>query len=300
MVYRKDDPAKVLYQSPSNTAFQRYYYSQPLPEGGQDNNSLEDLFSKLEGNWPAIVQRLSQHQPLDGLEELFTFVALQRVRVPASRDAMELMQAEQVKATIRVIEAAEKLPAKPPGFENLNIADVVNVSIDPHQSIHGMATVLQGLEQLLNHLGFAILHNTTEIAFLTSDNPVIWFDHTVAEDRMRPYAVQPDGPMTLVMPLSPTLLLYGHSDLRDRFVRDSLIHSEMGDRQWIKTANRLICKFAYEAVFASAPGHEKLIERYAMISPVLETVTMPTESGGFMILHQQVFGQRTPKAKWKP
>ncbi len=47
-VYRKDEPDKVIHQSPDNTAFHKYYYSQPLPNGGKDHNTLEDLFAELE------------------------------------------------------------------------------------------------------------------------------------------------------------------------------------------------------------------------------------------------------------
>jgi hypothetical protein len=45
LVYRKDDPSKAIPLSPDNTAFHKYYYSQPLPDGGKDYNVLEDFFS---------------------------------------------------------------------------------------------------------------------------------------------------------------------------------------------------------------------------------------------------------------
>ena len=40
--YRQDDVQKPLHLRPNEIAFERYYYSQPLPEGGRDNNTLED------------------------------------------------------------------------------------------------------------------------------------------------------------------------------------------------------------------------------------------------------------------
>lgn len=33
LVYRKDEPTKVLKVDPVATGFERYYYSQPTPEG---------------------------------------------------------------------------------------------------------------------------------------------------------------------------------------------------------------------------------------------------------------------------
>jgi hypothetical protein len=50
-VYRKDEPVKVLEVDPDATGFERYYYSQPTPEGSFDHNTLEDLFSNLERLW---------------------------------------------------------------------------------------------------------------------------------------------------------------------------------------------------------------------------------------------------------
>lgn len=48
-VYIKDNPKKMIHQSPESVAFHKYYYSQPLQDGGRDNNTLEDVFSSVEG-----------------------------------------------------------------------------------------------------------------------------------------------------------------------------------------------------------------------------------------------------------
>ncbi|MFV0926498.1 DUF4238 domain-containing protein [Pseudomonas palmensis] len=57
-VYRKDGDGKPLRVVPNATQFQGYYYSQPTPDGGTDNNKLEDLFCEYEGAWPPLVKRL--------------------------------------------------------------------------------------------------------------------------------------------------------------------------------------------------------------------------------------------------
>ncbi len=50
LVYRKDSPQEPLHGAPGATQFRRYfyYYSQPIPEGGRDNNTLEAFFSIIE------------------------------------------------------------------------------------------------------------------------------------------------------------------------------------------------------------------------------------------------------------
>src|SRR5688572_21583975 len=70
-VYLKDQPGTVLHQSPDNTGLQRYYYSQPTPTGQRDDNSLENLFSKLEAKWPPLVRRmLASENVNDALEDI--------------------------------------------------------------------------------------------------------------------------------------------------------------------------------------------------------------------------------------
>jgi hypothetical protein len=56
--YRKDNPRPPLYILPNAIAFETYYYSQPLPEGGRDNNTFEDFFGTIESKWTPLAERL--------------------------------------------------------------------------------------------------------------------------------------------------------------------------------------------------------------------------------------------------
>lgn len=295
-VYPKDEPGKVFRQSPDSTGFHKYYYSQPLPEGGNDHNTLEDHFSNLESKWPAIVERLKRRQVVnDALEDIFAFIGLQRVRVPASRDATEKIDAEMVMATLRTLDAAGKLPPKPKGHED--ILDHVEVSIDPHRSIHAMVRVLQGLGQVFDRIGIGALHNMTDIPFLTSDNPVAWFDPSVPEVAMHPYVLQPTGPVVLLFPVTPQLMIYGHSSMKEGFAREGMGLGELTNPESVKAMNRQICRFAYKVVFARAAGQENLIKKHASLSPVLQATAVPGESGQLLV-YQMVFGKRERKPKW--
>lgn len=295
-VYPKDEPGKVFLQAPDSTGFHKYYYSQPLPEGGQDNNTLEDLFSKTEGKWPPIVERIKRKEEVnDALEDIFSFVGLQRARVPASRDATEKIDAEMVLAGVRALDAAGKLPPKPKGFED--ILDRVQVSIDPHRSIHAMAQILKGMALVFDRIGIGALHNVTDIPFLTSDNPVVWFDPSIPEAAMQPYVLTPSGPVVLFFPVTPQLMIYGHSSMKEGFAREGFGLGELAKRESVKAMNRQICRFAYKAVFAQAPGQERLIEKHASVSPILQTTAVQGDSGQFL-LHEMVFGKRERKPKW--
>lgn len=298
-VYRKDDPENELPPlTPSNVGLHQRYYSQPLPDGGYDHDKLEDCFNEYETKWPGIVERFRAKENVnDVLDTIYAFIGLQRARVPAARDACEKVLADGVKAFTRQMDAAGKLPPPPEGFEN--ILDQVDVAIDPHQSIHAMVNIIKGIGELLNRIGIGVLHNITKVPFLTSDNPVIWFDPSLPEGEMRPYTVRLNGQIVLIFPVAPDLMIYGHSTKREQFARYGLCYGELDDVAIVKEMNQQICRFAYESVYSSKSGVGNLVKKYANVSPVIQSETISTSSGQFF--HSQfVWGQRTRKPKWEP
>ncbi len=297
LVYRKDAPHKPLHQAPDATQFRRYYYSQPTPEGGQDNATLEALFSTVESDWPQTVALLHARGNVnDRLEHIFQFMSLQRVRVPASRDISEAAYAQTMKDSLKVMVARGAVPPPPPEIHD--IQSQIEVSVNPHQSIHAMATMLEGMGTLLDMIGIAAVHNATARPFLTSDNPVAWFDPRLHFDDQQPYNVSPNGPVMFFFPVSPRLAIFGSTDYKQTFAQHGLLHSDVQDAKWVDILNAQVCRFAYKAVIAQSPGHEEMIAQYAGISPVHEATSVPMGTG-MAIIHRQVFGARKPKPKWR-
>lgn len=294
-VYRKDDPNKAIPLSPDNTGFHKYYYSQPKPDGEKDHNALEDFFSTIEAKWPRIVDQLHRRQNVnDSLEDFFMFMALQRVRVPASRDVSEKLYAERAMIATHQLDATGQLPPKPAGFED--ILDRVEVSVNPHQSIHAMVTVAQGTGQVFDQIGFCAIHNKTNVPFLTSDNPVIWFDPSVQDADLRPYVLRPGGLVVFIFPVSPSLIIYGDSSSRDQFASEGLGIADLPDTRFVEAINRQVCRFGYQAVFAQKPGQERLIQEHAALSPVVSFDRAAGKSGP--VSFQMIFGKRERKPKW--
>jgi len=298
-VVRKDSPQKAFRQKPDSFAFHKYYYAQPLPNGERDTDTLENFFSTLEAKWPSIIERLSRKEDVnDELETIFQFVALQRARVPAMRDAIELMEAALVKSRLMAMIAAGIVPPPPAQFPDL--LDRVTVSIDPHRSILAMPKLMQGMGLVMHRVGIGVLHNITDIPFLTSDNPVIYFDPETAPDLMKPYTLKrAGGAVVLMMPLTPTMLLYGHSIDKKRFAEVGLGHGELVDEAKVVLINEQICRFAYEAVFASGAGAEPLVLPFASESPVVRMSSRKVNGIMADTVHFE-FGQRPIKTKWKP
>ena len=283
-VYRKDDPKKPFHQKPDKTGFHKYYYSQPLPEGGMDHDKLENFFSQIESGWPSIVERLQRCEKVDEsiIDDISQFICLQYARVPGNRDFVENIYADGVKVMMQQLK----------GFEDMT--DRVEVVIDPHQSILAMPNMLGAVGEILDEIGLDVIHNETDIPFLTSDNPVVWYDPSIPEEKMQPYHLKPSGPIMLLFPVSPNLMIIGESFLLEKFVRHGIEHVGCKSHEFVNKCNRWICRFAYETVFARDRGQEAIIEEYADVSPVLKTTKI-----GHYTVHQRVFGKRKRKPAWK-
>lgn len=296
--YRKDEPTKPLHVSPGNIAFEKYYYAQPKPDGSTDFNSIENFFQTIETTWPGTLTALRTRQ--DGVDlavAIFQFLAMMRTRIPATRDAVELALAHGVRTLVEQFDKEEELPPPPPGLENF--LEIMEVSIDPHQSIHAIPDLLRELGQVLENVGIEILHNQTDLSFISSDNPVAYFDPDISEEKMLPYNVRPPKrSVELFFPLDSQTVLRGSSDLRRSFGTNGLDHRALTDVAEIKRINRIQARFGYRFIFADSQTHTALVQKYALHSPVPDFRNI-AQDGGRMLLSQMVFGKRPKKAKWK-
>jgi Protein of unknown function (DUF4238) len=299
-VYSKDRPTQSWWAAPQTIAFEKYYYSQPLPDGGQDNNRLEDLFSSIEDYWPLLVSRIENRQRHGGgLDQLLQFALMHRVRVPTARDAVEKALAESVRMTMRHLNDRGKLPEVPRGltFEDLDQHTIV--SIDPHKSIHAMADVAAGVMKLFQAIGFKILSNKTDEGFITSDNPVIYFDPTVSPAAMQPYNIDRDRmDIEFMFPITPRFMLWGHSVMKPLSGHQhTAVYNDVADKGFVKRANVLAARFSNRMFFSDKAHHQPLVAKYAGTSPVVSVTHIRTPTGRG-IFTQHIFGKREPKPKW--
>jgi len=160
-----------------------------------------------------------------------------------------------------------------------------------------MVPVMQATGQVFNQMGFYAVHNKTKIPFLTSDNPVIWLDPSVQDTDLRPYVLQPDGPVVLLFPVSPSLIIYGHSSWRDRFEAEGLGIEDLSDVGMVEMINRQVCRFGYQAIFAQKSGQERLIQEHAELSPTIRFDRIGADEGETVVF-EMIFGKRERKPKW--
>lgn len=297
VAYQKDTPAKVLHLAPKNIAFQKYYYSQIRPDGEQDNHTLEDLFSTFETDWPSVIDALlAGRETGRHLEQLFNFVGLLRSRVPAARDMHERQLAHSVKRTAKLLEKWGRLP--PPPAEIPNLLDLIEVAIDPQTSLHAMPVVMQAMAMIFERIGFEVIHNESRDDFITSDNPVVYFDPDVPEAAVQPYRIRrAGGRIEFFVPLTPRLLLRGSSDLLILRPGDQIRHMRVTSSASVRRINRMTARFGYRLVFANTKGLEAFVARYAALSPGIAFDTYPSEDGELTHM-QMVFMPRLAKPQW--
>ena len=157
-----------------------------------------------------------------------------------------------------------------------------------------MARALDDMGKLFATLSFDVLHNATDQAFLTSDNPVIYYDPRVPPLAMRPYTIPQDASrIELLFPVSATMVLRG----RTRPRRSDIGHRTISDRRTISRINRLICRFGYHTIFATDTREALLIASTAALSPVARLDRMLAPQGGYYSFGQFIFGPRPDKAE---
>jgi len=299
-VYLKDRPKNPWWAEPDTVAFENYYYSQPAPNGGHDNNLLEDFFSSLENLWPDILSKIQSKEPLgEHFKNLLSFIIMHRVRVPTARDAVETALAEAVRMTARLLNDRGELPAPPKGITFGYLDEHLVVSIDPHRSILAMADLAKGVGKIINAIGFEILENRTSEEFITTDNPVIYFDPIASLALIEPYNISRERmDIEFMFPIASRFLLWGHSIMKTRPDRHAPKYQETRDLEFVRRTNSLAVRFANRSIFSNEDRHQDLVERYGKRSPVLSTTHLQTSTGrGIHTKH--VFGIRKPKPKWK-
>jgi hypothetical protein len=299
-VYLKDRPREPWWAAPDTIGFENYYYSQPTPNGGQDNNRLEDFFSSLENCWPTIVSKVDLKEPLGAhFKDLLSFIIMHRVRVPTARDSIEAALAESVRMTARFLNECGELPPPPEGMTFEYLDEHLVVSIDPHRSILAMADLAKGFGTIIDAIGFEILENHTSEAFITTDNPVIYFDPTVSLALVEPYNISRERmDVEFMFPITPRFMLWGHSVIKSRPDRHAPRFQDIRDLDFVRRANTLAVRFANRMIFSSEDRYQKLVERYGKRSPVLSVTHLRTSSGrGIHAKH--AFDTRKPKPKWK-
>lgn len=237
-VYRAEKPDAPYSAQPRAIGYENYYYSQKLPDGGQENHRFEDLWSTVETVWPATVAALEagRMSPAISMNTL-GMLSIMRVRIPAARDARAVLMEAGLREEMQELERVGEVPE---GFQRYRGQfHSVPIGINPQRTLEAMFEDFKLVGDLCFRLGFEVLHNRTKQPFLTSDNPVCVYNPRSSVFSRVPYDYS--GKVELIFPLSATMLLKGSLSLRPVNVISR--HRDVSDTAVISRHNRTISQF---------------------------------------------------------
>ena len=175
-------------RAPKNIMFERDFYTIETEEGDRDL-SLEEGLSVLEGEFVRVRDRvISSRLPLNSEDRLalLAYVSAMHSRTPASSDRlspfweellakMKAMSAWAGTASPEQLQRAARVaPPDPERSHIVTVEEIQSIVDSPIPSL--LAPSITAEMEALSVLDLAIVETTTSPGFVTSDNPVVWFD----------------------------------------------------------------------------------------------------------------------------
>lgn len=284
--YRSEEPAKPLHVPPASIGFEKFYYSQKLPDGTQENHKFEDLWNAIETVWPETIQAVAARRLSPAISfNLLGMATILKTRVPAARDRNEILIAAKLRAEVTTLDKLGRLPPELQRYAGETSS--VPIGINPQQTLLAMNSEFKDFGDLCFQMGFEIIHNTSDHAFITSDNPVCIYDPATPTHLRRPYEY--DGAIELIFPLSSKMLLRGSNRLRPS--NQVSRHSELCDPIQVQLLNQTAAQFSYRLLIASDRSADNLALQYADSVPTVELDMQRTDTE-IQIIWRHVFGPR--------
>ena len=261
---------RIFPRKPDDAFKANYMYSQPVYAENRFDNSIEHLLSRsVETNWTPIIERLSERQRIDQVDwgNIVQFISSMLVRVPIAFDAVVELLRQSVVENISddfpsppeiLIEQLRKKTgqenSEPIKLRDLINSDIVNVNIDPHRCIASMSQIAANIQLFQPGFSFGIpqvLHNCTDLPFLSSDNPVCFYGGQKKSKNIVPYRIQNKKLFSFVFPISSNMTL-----VNSTFIKKNGMHVDLSDKKVVAEINRTIAAFSYRYVFGE---NEKLL-----------------------------------------
>lgn len=312
-LYQKNNAQKPpVIVNIRNFGLKNYYYAFEKHDGTRDTQTLETMFGVVESEWPNLVELFrDKRKPFrEDIDNLCTFLATMRVRVPNFRMQLEQNRAEMVKTkamvmgkydkklnedfNLRVATAREKGDLE--SVQNLIKAKKqldageLKIAIDPQTSI----TAIQYIEVLrleFLKLNWGIFKNNFDQDFITTDNPVVWYDR--AHKPFTPYFGGLSAKnLEVILPLTKKLILVGNRHFKSKFA-----YGNIKKKSFVKECNRNLVISAENLIFSSQNNLIDLVYKYKDVVPRSNYIRLPDRKGLTTIWHYSL-GEPHKLPKW--
>lgn len=292
-VYDLWQHGRLVRTTPNNVLKEKDLYTQPVHADHRFDTSFETLFSKIESKWPLLLPKIRNRVPMTEPEraDLYEFVISMRVRVKNTLKAASRLLQEM--AELGIGEADEPLPedvlqffrtAAPDlrpreGRANILASDLIQaglleVAVDPHRALTALPYLVQSTMPVFARVGLlSFLHNKTNLDFITSDNPCIYFFRRESGE-LDPYSVSPTGDFEFYFPLTPRLAIRSAT-----FSKRSVVHRDEHSSSVVGQLNLLVAQFADRYLISGSPIDADLASAFPDVCPVPDlsrSVALPT------------------------
>jgi hypothetical protein len=277
-VYEKGNQ-EIRRQKAEKIACEKHYYSFITESGDKDSETIEKAFEDLETKTAPILKKIKDEKTLSNKERgIFSyFIAYIMTRVPNYRKNVESIAGKLIKKTMMTIVSdreefrskveklekvrGEKFKTRIEDFTKAVMNGKYDIEVHPEFSL-GMIGLARELAPLFYKMSWAFLKATNEYKFLTSDNPLYYFDPTYSQRKFDGVGLLNDN-VEVYFPISRESMLLGswknlrgYFQLKDKHVRD---------------INRRTVIFALRFIFASkkSSGISILVQKYKESHPKL-------------------------------
>jgi len=270
-VYEKRNP-NVRKAKAVNIAFEKHYYSYTLQSGEKDTETLENALADLENRAAPILQKIKNEETLSEQEKevLSYFIAYSMTRVPNYRKNIEKIgekiikksmiilasDRERFKSTIKGYEKKTGKKTKVPieDFIKAIMSKEIDVKTSPEFSL-GMMGIAKELAPIFYRMRWAFLRATDEYRYVTSDNPLYFFDPTNSQKSFNGVGLLNEN-IEVCFPISSEIMLLGNwKNYRGYFQLKN---------KHVREINRRTVIFALRFVFSSrkSSGISTLVKKY--------------------------------------
>lgn len=192
--------AKAYELSVNDAAAVRDYHK--LDDGVADVSALEIEFSKIEGEHAKALEILftEGRVPEHIRAKIIEFISLMRFRVPSVKEFLRKSRADFVECAFKIMERNGEFPPRPKGLEGVPIiAEIANFAL--LSDIMQMAFSPKHLD-CLNSMKMTILRAHEEASFITSDQPVVFYNAKATKLGKKCYTNLTDRNSKLILPIS--------------------------------------------------------------------------------------------------
>lgn len=280
-VYDKDT-GNVFNATPANIGCEKHYHTFVNELGEKDTETIEKLYESVETPAGALFKKLHNGSHLNDEDKasFAMFATTMMVRVPNYRNNIEKVSAEVIDQMNKVLAADkdayeksyrrfQKATGTPEDIPVEELRQFVlggeyTLTVDPQFSLALSVKNILYLYGIFHKMKWIFI-KATDYKFLTSDNPLFYYDPT--HDRNSFYGVGlANKNIEVTLPLSRKLCAIGGWELKSDY------YTVQGKSETVKAINRRTVLSALRYVFSSenSDALQRLVTKHKGSAPTLK------------------------------